>query len=68
MRAALIIKQHQDLQFLLHQRAMAALSIDVDSSWKDAAGRTSDPTCHPDGAACLRRWLKSRLGDPEHPE
>jgi hypothetical protein len=30
MRAALVIKQHQDLQFLLYQRAMAALAIDVD--------------------------------------
>src|SRR3954470_7161747 len=35
MRAALVIKQHQDLQFLLYQRAMAALAIDV-----DGAGRT----------------------------
>ena len=35
MRAALVIKQHQDLQFLLYHRAMAALPIDV-----DRAGRT----------------------------
>ena len=30
MRAALVIKQHQDLQFLLYHRAMAALPIDVE--------------------------------------
>jgi hypothetical protein len=30
MRAALVIKQHQDLQSLLYHRAMAALPIDVD--------------------------------------
>ena len=35
MRAAPVIKQHQDLQFLLYHRAMAALPIDV-----DRAGRT----------------------------
>src|SRR5215475_7609919 len=35
MGAALVIKQHQDLQFLLYHRAMAALPIDV-----DRAGRT----------------------------
>src|SRR5436190_23583064 len=46
MRAALVMKQHQDLQFRRYHRAMAALPIDVDpAAWVPV--RVSQRPSHP---------------------